>query len=142
HKGLWTETTTQPFVTPEENVSYTVLVTNPETGCSLEQTTTIQLLQSCPEALIGVPNIFSPNNDGENDDLELKMSPAIPNIYFFRIYNRWGATVFETTDPSQGWNGEINGQPAPQGVYLYLLEAPCELTGGRIQKQGDITLLR
>jgi gliding motility-associated-like protein len=59
----------------------------------------------------------------------------------FRIYNRWGQKVFETTNPKQGWDGTFNGVLQPMDVYVYTLEA--EFTdGNRVSRKGDITLIR
>ncbi len=92
-----------------------------------------------------VPNIFTPNGDGENDFFR----PVIINEDFkgyikfntFKIYNRWGNLIYDNSDPSQGWNGMFDNQPAPAGVYGYYLEADisgCEI----IKEQGNFTLIR
>ncbi|MCD4725470.1 MAG: gliding motility-associated C-terminal domain-containing protein, partial [Bacteroidales bacterium] len=69
-----------------------------------------------------VPNAFSPDGDGLND--ELKAISNTENIvsYHMYIYNRWGALVFESKEISLGWDGEYKGKPAPQGVYAYKIE--------------------
>jgi gliding motility-associated-like protein len=59
----------------------------------------------------------------------------------FRIYNRWGKLVFETTNRKQGWDGRYKGVLQPQDVYAYVLDVTY--TGGATyRKTGDITLLR
>jgi gliding motility-associated-like protein len=59
----------------------------------------------------------------------------------FRIYNRWGQKIFETTIPGQGWDGTYKGVLQPMDVYVYTLEA--EFTDGtKTTKKGDITLIR
>ncbi|MBK7963990.1 MAG: gliding motility-associated C-terminal domain-containing protein [Bacteroidetes bacterium] len=42
-----------------------------------------------------------------------------PDSYRFSVFDRWGAKVFSTNDPLQGWNGEVNGKAAQEGVYTY-----------------------
>ncbi len=140
--GLSCTTCQNPTVTPDSTTTYTLTVTDPATGCVVEQRVTIQELYSCPEELFGVPNAFSPNGDGFNDELELQISPTIENIEVFRVFNRWGALVFETTDKFESWNGTFKGQPLGEGVYIYMLEVKCELDGETILKRGDITILR
>jgi hypothetical protein len=39
-----------------------------------------------------------------------------------RIYNRWGEKVFETDDLYSGWDGQANGEPAIEGMYIAILE--------------------
>ena len=59
----------------------------------------------------------------------------------FRIYNRWGQKMFETTDPRAGWNGYFKGVLQPMDVYVYTLEV--EFTDGtKATRKGDITLIR
>jgi gliding motility-associated-like protein len=59
-----------------------------------------------------------------------------------RIYDRWGQLLFETTNiAGSGWDGRYNGQPQPQGVYVYLVEADFA-NGVREKYQGNVTLLR
>jgi len=140
--GLSCSTCASPAVTPDSTTTYTLTVTDVETGCVDVRTVTIQQLYACPEELFGVPNAFSPNGDGFNDELELKISPSIENIEVFRVFNRWGALVFETTDKYDSWDGTFKGQPLDEGVYLYMLEVKCALDGELIMKRGDITILR
>lgn len=136
-------TCSNPVVTPDGSEGYTVVVTDLATGCSSESTVQFNLLDECPEELISVPNIFTPNGDGYNDRMEMFLSPTLTNeIYSYRIFNRWGTLVFETTDSNEGWDGTFNGRDLPGGVYVYLIEAPCEITGGRIIKKGDFVLMR
>ena len=60
-----------------ETMNYSILITDVLTGCFRESTTTVKLNRECGEDLISVPNIFTPNDDGENDMLEVKYSPAL-----------------------------------------------------------------
>jgi gliding motility-associated-like protein len=59
----------------------------------------------------------------------------------WKIYNRWGQLVFQTSDPDQGWDGKFRGALQPMDVFAYTLEV--EFTDGtRVTKKGDITLIR
>ncbi len=131
-----------PSFTPDTTMTYTVEITDPSTGCVTIESTIVKEYFSCPTELIGVPNIFTPNNDGINDILKMELSPSMSEIYTFKVFNRWGALVFETEDFNEGWDGTYKGEIMPNGVYIYFLEAPCEVNGRRMIKKGDITIIR
>lgn len=133
---------TNPTLTPDTTMTYYVEITDPATGCITTKTTLVKQYFSCPPELIGVPNIFTPNNDGVNDVLKMELSPSMSEIYHFRIFNRWGALVFESENHLEGWDGTYKGKELPNGVYIYFLEAPCEVNGRTMIKKGDITLIR
>jgi gliding motility-associated-like protein len=65
--------------------------------------------------IIFLPNAFTPDNDGKNDVYFAK-GYNIEN-FEMNIFDRWGNLVFKSNDIMQGWDGTINGQPAPMGVY-------------------------
>jgi gliding motility-associated-like protein len=88
---------------------------------------------------IYVPNVFTPNGDGQND--EFKVSYKSIASYQCKIYNEWGRKVYDSTDITQGWDGKIGGTNASVGVYYYVIEARG--TDGReINKRGTVNLLR
>jgi len=86
-----------------------------------------------------VPQIFSPNGDGRNDVLYVYGRNF--KSFKFIVYNRWGEQVFESSDPSIGWDGTFRGKQANPGVYVYYFEADTEQFGPIIRK-GDVTLVR
>ena len=73
------------------------------------------------ESFIDVPNVFTPNGDGQNDEFRV----AYKSIAEFHcwVYNRWGKLVYDWTDPAKGWDGTINGRPAAEGAYFYVIRA-------------------
>jgi len=71
-----------------------------------------------PTPTVEVPNIFTPNEDGDNDFFYLNATNAI-NIDL-TILNRWGNIVFEGSGVNPAWNGKTdNGSDAKDGVYFY-----------------------
>jgi len=127
---------------PENGTEYQLIVTNTNTDCSKEFKTTLRLLDQCPEDLIQVPSAFSPNNDGQNDVLEIFLNPALPAIKSIRIFNRWGAKIYEGSNAGETWDGTANGKLVPNGVYIYMIEAECPLLNNTMVKSGDITIVR
>ncbi len=91
------------------------------------------------DTTVFVPDAFSPNGDGVNDILYARAGGY--KEMQFRVFNRFGQMVFETTDSKVGWDGRINGKDAPQGVYVYYVTS-LTVDNVPIYKQGDVTLVR
>lgn len=94
-----------------------------------------------------IPNVISPDGDGNNDRFTIFGSPAIANVEVLRIYNRWGGLVFESSAPYPaneellGWDGTLAGEPVNAGVYVYYTEISY-INGRREGYRGDITVVR
>ena len=117
---------------------------------------------SVSESMLLVPNVFTPNGDGVNDEFRV-VYRSIKEFHIW-VYNRWGHLVYESTDPAKGWDGTINGKPAAASAYYYVIRAlgtdaeqgaeymakptynrlkkKQELPIGVYQLSGDINLLR
>ena len=125
--------------------------------CQLDS---VEFLISVSESMLTVPNVFTPNGDGMNDEFRV-VYRSIKEFHCW-VYNRWGHKVYEWTDPSKGWDGTIGGRPAAEGAYYYVIRAlgtdaesdymlkpvytkklkKQELPIGVYQLSGDINLLR
>ncbi|HKK77677.1 MAG TPA: PKD domain-containing protein [Saprospiraceae bacterium] len=94
----------------------TQVVTHPS-GCI---DTAIQWLDITPEVRFHLPNAFTPNADGLNDEYRGVGIMAGAKNFNMSIWNRWGQQLFSATDPNEGWNGRIynSGEQAPAGVYV------------------------
>ena len=121
--------------------TYTLLVTDMNTGCEKEVQTTTAILVSCPDEILWVPSAFSPNGDGRNEELTVN-SGTLNEITSFQIFDRWGALVFRTDDMRLGWDGRMKGEKMPVGVYVYFVEATCPVNNLPILIKGDVTLIR
>lgn len=97
-----------------------------------------QVLSLVVDAL-DVPNALTPNGDGVNDRVFVRGFGIVKMN--FRIYNRWGQLVFQSTDPAIGWDGTYKGVPQPMDAYGYVLDVEFN-SGERVTRKGDITLLR
>lgn len=89
--------------------------------------------------LIRVPTAFSPNGDGIND--VFSVGDGIFVSFEMLIYNRWGALVFRSTSPSQGWQGSFDGLPSPIGTYTYKITFK-NADNVPISKSGTFVLIR
>ncbi len=93
-----------------------------------------------------VPNAFSPNLDGLNDVLLPYVEAQLPLSNFtFKVFNRWGALVFQTNDPSIGWDGYVKTQAAVPGLYLWQMQYELGDEEGlqkSEQHSGEVLLMR
>ena len=85
-----------------------------------------------------VPNVFTPNGDGKNDEFRVAYESIIK--FDCWVYNRWGHLVFHWSDPAKGWDGTINGRPASVGAYYYIIKA-TGADGLQYEMKGDINLV-
>ena len=100
------------------------------------------------ESYLRVPNVFTPDDNGQND--EFRVSYRSLKSFHCEVYNRWGKKVFSWDDPAKGWDGTINGRPAAEGAYYYVIRALGTDAGlstdgapiGIYNLSGDINLLR
>ena len=129
-------------VQPFSNTNYTVRVTDEVTGCTAEDAITVSVLQA---RNLFVPNVFSPNGDGQNDVLSLFGGANIDRIIRFEIYARNGSRVFERNNflltDNVGWDGEFERQELSTDVFIYFAEVEF-IDGFREVFSGDFTLVR
>lgn len=86
------------------------------------------------------PSAFSPNNDGNNDFFRELYKKGVVNLNY-KIYNRWGTKVYETSSPNGSWDGRYNNTDCEVGVYIWEAEATM-LNGNHLSKKGNVTLLK
>ncbi|HEY8896319.1 MAG TPA: SBBP repeat-containing protein, partial [Niastella sp.] len=86
-----------------------------------------------------IPNAFTPNNDGRNDGFRMTWHCGVSQ-YRLWICNRWGQKVFESTDPTMGWDGSLNGTIQPTGSFIWYCQ--YRLNGIIQTKKGIVTLIR
>ena len=80
-----------------------------------------EMIINISESYLRVPNVFTPNGDGTND--EFRVAYRSLREFHCWVYNRWGKLVYEWTDPAKGWDGTIYGKPAAEGAYYYVIRA-------------------
>ncbi len=96
-------------------------------------------LATQPCCTVLFPNAFTPNSDGKNDVFGM-ITNGTPTISAFRIFNRVGNMVFETSNPLRGWDGTFMSQPQPTDVYYYHVRYRCD--GKEFEQKGEVTLIR
>jgi gliding motility-associated-like protein len=100
----------------------------------------------CDTVLCGIqmPNTFTPNGDGANDEFGFVSDCEEPEfeLYEFSVYNRWGNLVFEADEPGEAWDGTDDGEPAPSEVYYYYFNYQVREQEAPAVLQGDVSLLR
>jgi gliding motility-associated-like protein len=127
-----------PTITPTSDIQYQILVTD-ENGCHETITVNVKALNSCSEGDMGIPNAFTPNGDGRNDDFGVIEPYGISN-FRMRIYDRWGQKLFETTNPNERWNAQ-NVKILPQDTYIYVIEGDC-FGGDEFYYSGEVLVIR
>ena len=136
--GLSNSDIKNPIASPIEDIEYKLLVTKTPPGCTGNASVKIKVFQLPPS--LYVPTAFTPNGDGTNDILRPKPL-GIRSMKYFRVFNRWGQLVYETTQLNQGWNGVYKGLPQDPGTYVWTAEA-ITFKGEAIKKKGSAVLIR
>ncbi len=88
--------------------------------------------------LLYIPTAFSPNGDGLNDDFEWNNFGATK--IKVRIFNRWGEIIHESTDLKGSWNGQLNGVPCPEGLYIAYIEYRGSRVANKVFSQSFLLL--
>jgi gliding motility-associated-like protein len=121
----------------------TILLTVTDSaGCTAKDV--INIFVKKPQEVV-VPSAFSPNEDGENDQLLVHGKSGI-KVTYFRVFDRWGELLFESTDfnindKTGGWNGNFRTKEMPLGTYAWAIEVVYE-DGSSQSFKGQTALLR
>ncbi len=131
----------EPWAKPFYSQYYLVRIEDTN-GCSAESRILVQVSR---KRHIYPPNIFSPDEDGENDRFTL-YTKGVKEIRRLAVYDRWGEEVFlrknfQPNDPSLGWDGTFRGNPMTPAVFVWAAEV--EYIDGEIEVlYGDVTITR
>ena len=106
-----------PDLTPMEDETYTVIVTN-DIGCIDSAIIDIDVFIPCLEVFI--PSMFSPNGDNLNDVWEV-IGTCIEQVEVM-VYNQWGQQIFYSSDQSVGWDGTFQGSVVQNDQYAYQIQ--------------------
>jgi gliding motility-associated-like protein len=137
---LWTPTRqTTPTIAASQSGKYSVSIKN-EFGCGVVRSFNVR--DDCPPNVF-VPDVFTPNGDGQNDVFELKATEELTTELL--IFNRWGEVVFKSNNLQNAWNGVLsNGTEAPADTYVWQLQYAQRRPAQPIQyeRRGKVVLVR
>jgi gliding motility-associated-like protein len=106
-------------------------------GCVITDTLLVRIFS---QRDIYVPTTFTPNGDGTNDRLIPRLV-GISDLLFFRVFDRWGQLVYQTSNENEGWDGTYKGTAQPMETYAWIAEAK-DTDGNIIKRSGTTILLR
>jgi gliding motility-associated-like protein len=121
--SLSCDTCLNPLASPIETTVYYLEITDIK-GCKGLDSVIIFIIAKCEN--IFLPNAFTPNGDGLNDEFKILTSGKSAKLFIFQVYNRWGELLFETQDISKGWDGKFKGEQQPIGSYTYYFTVNCD----------------
>ncbi len=134
HQLLNNPSSAQQIFRGNQQMDYTIQLIS-DKGCITYDKQKVLIFK---ESDIVVPDIFTPNNDSHNDKLDIFLV-GMNKLTFFRVFNRWGQLLFETTDPSKQWDGRFQGKLQPTETYVWTAEG-ISITGKKIYKRGQTIL--
>ncbi len=133
---VWQDGSTLNTINVLDEGNYSVSATN---ECGIYQDSVLIKKIGCI-CDVNVPSGFSPNKDGINDILYIRGNCS-EGVRLY-IYDRWGQKVFETDDVTIGWDGKFNGKELNNAVFFYYLSATNSYDGSKIEKKGNISLIK
>jgi gliding motility-associated-like protein len=126
-----------PVAQVDTTTTYISTVTS-SGGCVAYDTVTVDVIVG-GKNFFRVPSGFTPNGDGHNDCWGVQYWPGV-TVEELDVFNRWGLRVFTSNNPTDCWNGTMNGRMQPAGAYVYVIRAltPC----GEVTRKGTVMLVR
>lgn len=125
-----------PVALLDENMTYIMRAYTPE-GCHDYDTVNVRVFKTSPD--IFVPNAFRPT--GTQNIIFRPIPVGIKNLDYFRVYNRWGHMVFQTTQVGKGWDGRVAGKLQDAGTYVWMVSG-TDYTGKNVKRKGTMVLIQ
>lgn len=94
------------------------------------------------EMTLYVPNAFTPDGDGDNDNFFVVINQDLLDEFELLIFNRWGELILKNTNPNAKWDGTYLSTPSPEDVYVWVVNYKTTLSAERITKRGHVSLIR
>lgn len=93
------------------------------------------------DAIIFVPNSFTPDNDGSNDHFKPAVNGVV-NDYEFYVFNRWGEIIYQTNQVEDSWDGTYDKNIVQSGIYTWRITYSLPSEGGKKDLNGHIQVIR
>jgi gliding motility-associated-like protein len=135
---LWSTAQTTSTITFNAIQSVKVKVLVSDAQCVTEDSVAVKVLPSCK---VYIPNVFTPNSDGNNDLFKV-FNAELTKDFNLKIYNRYGQQVFLSINPLLSWNGIIQGKTAAEGAYIWVLSYKDGVTNQAVLLKGTVLLIR
>lgn len=132
----WQDGTTRPDFTAMDAGKYVLQAEN-ICGRLIDTVTTV----GCNTRCVNFPTAFTPNNDGLNETFKAGAFCPISKFKLM-VFNRFGQKVFETLNPTNGWDGRINGKRADQGIYTYYCVYDDFMLKRELLLKGSVTIMK
>lgn len=130
----------QPTHTYEETGSYPVVLTVEDGNQCVDSVSLMYIIHEVPTFYL--PSAFIPESDIAENRVFKPIGNSISEENFeMLVFDRWGQLVFVSRHPEYGWDGRINGNPAPQGTYSYAIKY-VDIEGKPNSVHGNVLLLR
>lgn len=125
------------YLYTQENTYNVTLAVNGNNGCYDTITKPVEVV----DCEVIMPNVFSPNNDNNNETFHPVSLKGV-ELYNYKIFNRWGTLLYETDDMNKPWNGKTNdGNDCSDGVYYWFVSYQF-INGLEGKQNGFLTLVR
>jgi gliding motility-associated-like protein len=138
--GLYLNFTDKPNPTfnGDNTTDYVLVRTDTTSKCIVADNYHIDVTR---DYIFDLPNAFTPNNDGLNDEIKIEANAGIDKINYLRIYNRAGKQVFYTNNIKQGWDGRVGSVMQDADAYYWIAEYVTK-AGQTNKKTGTFLLLK
>ena len=107
-------------------------------GCIDKKSITVEVN---PVSNVFIPNAFSPNGDGLNDEFNVEGYNLVDDGFELNVYNRWGELIFRSESRTEGWKGVYQNNIVPQGNYVYKVRVK-DVLGNDQEYTGSIAVVR
>ncbi len=122
-----------PYASPTNDQYYSVVVH--AGGCTVSDSALVRVI--LPNNFF-IPNAFTPNGDGNNDNFYIQSQGGV-KVVLFQVFNRIGEKVHEGSYP---WDGTYKNKPAPAGVYVYIFKIGLYGDSYALFRKGSVTMIR
>jgi gliding motility-associated-like protein len=134
---LWANGQTGTSFQVNQSGTYQVFAKN---GCGMDTLEAVVNFKACTCDLL-LPNAFTPNGDGNNDYFR-PLHPCDMSDFHMVIFNRYGQKVFESSDPTQPWDGTFKGAKVPSDNFVWEASYTNTTTSHRVQRKGFVIVIR